>query len=52
MAAAAQMKHHKVDTIPWGDEKSAAAAIDDDEREVEEKKKKKAKPKRNLKLIL
>lgn len=40
MAAAAQMKHHKVDTIPWGDEKSAAAAIDDDEREVEEKKKK------------
>lgn len=51
MAAAAQMKHHKVDTIPWGDEKSAAAAIDDDEREVEEKKKK-AKPKRNLKLIL
>lgn len=51
MAAAAQMKHHKVDTIPWGDEKSAAAAIDDDERKVEEKKKK-AKPKRNLKLIL
>lgn len=31
-----QMKHHKVDTIPWGDEKSA---IDDDEREEEEKKK-------------
>lgn len=35
-----QMKHHKVDTIPWGDEKSSAAAVDDDEREVEEKKKK------------
>lgn len=37
MAAAAQMKHHKVDTIPWGDEKSA---IDDDEQGEEEKKKK------------
>lgn len=34
---AAQMKHHKVDTIPWGDEKSA---IDDDEQGEEEKKKK------------